>query len=143
MALPQEAAKDIGTVPGGSARAKDKQGKKADTSGSVDGGTFSFLYPSNLGGTIKDIKSDKYKVYVTKLSNLNNYYYGMGYNYNKEATPTSGASNAVNCYDSNKRFAAQVSASRKAYYGSQRTNYTKLKNGTVIANCVGWANGRL
>lgn len=143
MALPREAAKDIGTVPGGSKRAQDNQTKKENTSNVNDTGTFSFLYPSNLGGCIKDIKSDKYKIYVTKLSNLNNYYYRTGYNYNSEATPTSGASQAANCYTSNKNFAAQVSASDRAKYGNEQYNWTRLKDGTVLANCVGWANGRL
>lgn len=133
----------IGTVPGGSSAAKDTKSTEVKVNQSANDvtnlGNYSFLYNDKLSGVIKDIRQDK--LLVTRLSNLNNYYFTVGTNYNSQATPISGKSSAVNRYSYNWSQAKRVS--NPSSWGSEKDNYKKFNNGTVIANCVGWVNGRM
>lgn len=108
------------------------QGNKANTAG-----TFSFLYDNSIKEPILDIKDTKNDISVTKLSNYNNYYYRTGTNYSAVAVPVSGISTAVDRYVRNQN------NSGSSWYDNAHMAIRKLKPGTVLANCVGWANGRL
>ena len=141
---------DTSTIPGGGNPGGSQQAQSStsqnllntqNATGVVNNGNFSFLYDKNITEVIKDIKDGD--LLVTRLSNLNNFYYRVGYNYNSKANMPSGISTAVNCKDSNKNMAARLSSSQRAAYGNAQYDYTKMNNGTVLANCVGWANGRL
>lgn len=97
-------------------------------------GTFSFLYDSSISNTIKDIKDESNNLYVTKISNYNNYYYKPSHT-RSGASPASGYSSAMNMYYDNWE---------RSWYSSQGySNAGKFDDGTVLANCVGWANGRV
>jgi len=98
-------------------------------------GTFSFLYDSSIKNPILDIKDKNKNLYVTRLSNYNNYYFTLGYNMNILAKPVVGFATAANRYYAN--------IAKGHWYESSRDNCRKLNDGTVIANCVGWAQGRV
>jgi len=99
------------------------------------GGTFSFLYDPSISEPILDIKNDDDNLYVTKISNYNNFYYKRGYHYKNNAFPSGGYSTAMNMYSDNWD---------RSWYSKQGyNNASKFDNYTVLANCVGWANARV
>ena len=90
-------------------------------------GTFSFLYDSSISNTIKDIKDESNNLYVTKISNYNNYYYKPSHT-RSGASPASGYSSAMNMYYDNWE---------RSWYSSQGySNAGKFDDGTVMGESL-------